>query len=71
MNAVPSSLEREALAEAAAPAPDAEFFIVMNQGSGASEKDEVRRIIEAELQAAGRAHQFIPIRPGEIVQACQ
>jgi diacylglycerol kinase family enzyme len=67
MSAVLSTAEETPTETAAAPS----LFIVMNMGSGASEKDEVRRIIEAELQAAGRAHQFIPIRPGEIVQACQ
>jgi diacylglycerol kinase family enzyme len=67
MSAVLSTAEETPTATAAAPT----LFIVINMGSGASEKDQVRRIIEAELQAAGRAHQFIPIRPGEIVQACQ
>lgn len=71
MSAVPSSLEQQALAEAAAPGPAAELFIVMNQGSGKSEKDEVRRAIEEELQRAGRAHRFVPVEPGEIVKACQ
>lgn len=51
--------------------PDAEFFIVMNRGSGAAEKDEVREAIEAELNRAGRRHRFVPVAPGGIVQACQ
>jgi diacylglycerol kinase family enzyme len=71
MSAVPSSLEQQALADAPAPASDAEFFIVMNQGSGASGKDEVRRSIEEELQRAGRPHRFVPVQPGQIVQACR
>jgi diacylglycerol kinase family enzyme len=51
--------------------PDAELFIVMNRGSGAAEKDEVRAAITAELERAGRKHRFVPIAPGQIVQACQ
>ena len=51
--------------------PDAELFIVMNQGSGKNEKDEVRAAISAELEAAGRAHRFVPVSPGGILQACQ
>ncbi|HEY8357864.1 MAG TPA: diacylglycerol kinase family protein [Ramlibacter sp.] len=51
------------------PAP--ELFIVMNQGSGHNEKDEVREAIEAELKSADRRYRFIPVAPGEIVQACQ
>lgn len=49
----------------------AEFFIVMNQASGAAEKDAVRRTIEQILTAAGRRHQFVPVTPGEVVHACQ
>ena len=56
---------------AASPGPDAEWFIVMNRGSGASEKEQVRSIVEAELRSAGRRHRFVPIAPGEIVPACQ
>lgn len=59
------------MAQAAEPEPQAEFFIVMNEGSGASEKDEVRRTIVAELERAGRAHRFVPVEPGDIVQSCQ
>jgi diacylglycerol kinase family enzyme len=51
--------------------PDAELFIVMNQGSGAAEKDEVRAAITTELESAGRKHRFVPIAPGQIVQTCQ
>jgi diacylglycerol kinase family enzyme len=69
MSAVLSS-SREGSA-AAAPGPDAEWFIVMNRGSGAAAKDEVRECIAAELNAAGRRHRFVPVAPGEIVQACQ
>ena len=54
-----------------APAADAELFIVMNQGSGSAEKDEVRKAIEAELMAATRRHRFVPVQPGQIQQACQ
>ena len=35
-------------------AADAEWFIVLNRGSGSAEKDEVRRTIEAELMAVSR-----------------
>lgn len=56
---------------AAAVRPDAEWFIVMNRGSGAAEKDQVREIVEAELRAAGRRHRFVPLAPGEIVAGCQ
>ena len=55
----------------AGPRPDAQLFIVMNRGSGKNEKSEVREAISAELQAAGRAHRFVPVPPGGIVQACQ
>ena len=54
-----------------APAAAPEFFIVMNQGSGAGEKDAVREAVEAELRAAGRRYRFVPVQPGAIVQACQ
>lgn len=54
-----------------APAADPEFFIVMNQRSGAGEKDVVREAVEAELRQAGRRYRFVPVQPGEIVQACQ
>jgi diacylglycerol kinase family enzyme len=48
-----------------------ELFIVMNRGSGAAEKDEVRAAIEGELRAAGRKHRFVPVNPGELPQACR
>jgi diacylglycerol kinase family enzyme len=48
-----------------------EFFIVLNMGSGSARKDEVRAAIEQELRQAGRAHRFVPVQPGEIVQACR
>lgn len=72
MSAVLSAPDDQAAA-APPPAlgPDAEWFIVMNQGSGASEKDEVRRAIEAELMGAARRHRFVPVAAGGIVQACQ
>jgi diacylglycerol kinase family enzyme len=62
-----------------APAGDApgskqaqpEFVIVMNRGSGSAAKDEAHDAIVSELQAAGRAHRFVPIAEGGIVQACQ
>lgn len=67
------SEENVAAAPAAPPAPAAEpaFFIVMNQRSGAGEKDAVREAVEAELRQAGRRYEFVPVQPGEIVQACQ
>jgi diacylglycerol kinase family enzyme len=71
MSAIPTSSEHQALATAADPGTAPELFIVMNQGSGKSEKDEVRELIEQELKAAGRRHRFVPVEPGEIVQACQ
>lgn len=54
-----------------APGADAEFFIVMNQRSGAGEKDEVREAVEAELRRAGRRYRFVPVQPGEVVRACR
>lgn len=71
MSAIPSSSEQQALASVAGSVADSELFIVMNQGSGKSEKDEVRLVIEQELQQAGRRHRFVPVEPGQIVQACQ
>ena len=73
MSAVLPSHDEEAAAPAGpeVQAADAEWFIVLNRASGASEKDLVRRTIEAELAAAGRRHRFIPVAPGGIVQACQ
>src|SRR4051812_18486254 len=68
MSAILSPREEE---PAAAPRADAEWFIVMNRGSGKDEKEEVRRTVAAELEAAGRRHRFIPVAPGEIVGACQ
>jgi diacylglycerol kinase family enzyme len=52
-------------------APDGELFIVLNLGSGANEKEGVREAIEGELKEAGRRYRFVPVAPGEIVQACQ
>lgn len=71
MSAIPSSPEQQALASAAGRLAEPELFIVMNQGSGKNEKDEVRTAIEQELQRAGRRHRFVPVAPGEIVQACR
>lgn len=51
--------------------PRPELFIVLNMGSGAARKDEVRKVIEQELMLACRTYRFIPIAPGKIVQACQ
>lgn len=70
MSAVLSPPDPEAEATRA-PGPEAEFFIVMNQASGASAKDEVREAIEAELQKAGRRYRFVPVPAGEILRACQ
>src|SRR4051794_36807390 len=56
---------------AAGPRPGAEWFIVMNRGSGSKEKDEVHRTVTAELDAAGRPHRFVPVESGDIVAACQ
>lgn len=68
MSAVLSPIPHDAVAP---PAGDAELFIVMNQGSGKNEKDGVREAIEAELGGAGRRYRFVPVAPGQIVQACQ
>jgi diacylglycerol kinase family enzyme len=68
MSAVLSGSDQGA---AAGPQADAEWFIVMNRGSGSAEKDEVRRTVEAELQAAGRPHRFVPVTSGDIVAGCQ
>ncbi|MDB5750713.1 MAG: hypothetical protein JWP65_1134 [Ramlibacter sp.] len=69
MSAILSDPELQAPPPGASP--EAELFIVMNPGSGHNEKDGVREAIEAELQAAGRRYRFVPVAPGEIVQACQ
>jgi diacylglycerol kinase family enzyme len=58
-------------APAAAGTSQPELFIVLNMGSGAAQKDEVRKAIEQELMTACRHYRFIPIEPGQIVQACQ
>jgi diacylglycerol kinase family enzyme len=71
MAAVLSSRDDAETGGGAVPGPDAEWFIVMNQGSGAGEKDEVREAIVAELEQAGRRHRFVPVAPGQILQACQ
>jgi diacylglycerol kinase family enzyme len=71
MSAVLSAPEGEDAGAQPALRPDAEWFIVMNRGSGAGEKDEVRRTVDAELMAAARRHRFVPVGPGGIVQACQ
>ena len=69
--AVLSPPEEEARHAALAPAPDGEFFIVMNQRSGAGEKDELREAVEAALKEAGRRYRFVPVEPGDVVRACQ
>jgi diacylglycerol kinase family enzyme len=71
MLAVAPERHEDARAAPRAPAPDPEFFIVMNQRSGAGEKDAVREAVEEELRQAGRRYRFVPVQPGEIVQACQ
>ena len=48
-----------------------ELFIVLNLGSGNEAKDEVRKAIESELMQAARPYRFVPVEPGELVQACQ
>jgi len=53
------------------PGSDAEFFIVMNQRSGAGQKDAAREAVEAELRNAGRRYRFVPVQPGQVVHACQ
>jgi diacylglycerol kinase family enzyme len=69
MSAVLTAREEEAETGASAPGP--EFFIVMNRASGAGEKDELREAVEGELSKAGRRYRFVPVQPGEVVQACQ
>ncbi|MEJ5989266.1 diacylglycerol kinase family protein [Ramlibacter sp. PS3R-8] len=54
-----------------APPASAEFFIVMNQGSGSGEKDEVRQAIEQVLDGASRRYRFVDVQPGRILAACQ
>lgn len=71
MSAVLPEPDTEPARPDAPPAADAEFFIVMNQRSGASGKDEVREAMEAVLREAGRRHQFVPVQPGQVLQACQ
>ncbi|MEJ8839315.1 diacylglycerol/lipid kinase family protein [Ramlibacter sp. AN1133] len=71
MAAVLSPHDDPDLERSAGVRPDAELFIVMNRGSGKNEKDEVRAAIAAELEGAGRAHRFLPVAAGGIVQACR
>ena len=70
MSAVLSAQTAESRSSGASPAP-AELFIVLNPGSGARPKDEVRQAIEQELSAAGRRFRYVEVRPGRIVAACQ
>lgn len=71
MSEVATELEpTQADTAGAAPSP-AELFIVLNLGSGASRKDEVRAAIEAELARAGRRHRFVPVAPGQILATCR
>jgi diacylglycerol kinase family enzyme len=70
MSAVLSAQTAESRSSGASPAP-AELFIVLNPGSGARPKDEVRQAIEQELSAAGRRFRYIEVQPGRIVAACQ
>jgi diacylglycerol kinase family enzyme len=66
------SAESESETGPSRPAPaQPEFFIVLNQGSGAEPKDEVRQAVVQELEQAGRRHRFVPVSPGGIVQACR
>jgi diacylglycerol kinase family enzyme len=69
MSAVLSAVEEAA--SPAVPRADAEFFIVLNEGSGKDEKGGVQRAIEDELTRAGRRYRFVPVPPGEVLQACQ
>ena len=55
----------------AEPVVAGEWFIVMNRGSGAEEKDEARQAIETELAQAGRSYRFVPVGERGIVAACQ
>jgi diacylglycerol kinase family enzyme len=50
---------------------EAELFIVLNLASGKHDKDGVRRAIEGELMHACRQYRFVPVEPGQVVQACQ
>ena len=72
MSAVlPSRIASPGSAPTAPRAPAGEWFIVMNRGSGAEEKDEARRTIETELAQAGRPYRFVAIGERGIVGACQ
>jgi diacylglycerol kinase family enzyme len=70
MSALPTT-EQAAEFAAAADLAQAEFFIVINPGSGARQADEKREAIESVLAEAGRRFRFIPVAPGQIVAACQ
>lgn len=69
MSALPTP-EQVAELEAAVGGGDAEFFIVINPGSGSGQTDEKRAAIEAALTEAGRRFRFLPVAPGLIVAAC-
>ncbi|HYF41616.1 MAG TPA: diacylglycerol kinase family protein [Ramlibacter sp.] len=70
MSALPTA-EQAAEFAAAADLAHAEFFVVINPGSGARQADEKRAAIEAALAEAGRKFRFVPVEPGQIVAACQ
>lgn len=70
MTAVLSDPAEPEARPAASGAAGGELFIVMNESSGATAKDEVREAVEQVLRAAGRRHRFVPVQPGQIVQAC-
>ncbi len=69
MSALPTP--EQAAQFAAAGLGQAEFFIVINPGSGARQAHEKRAEIEAVLKESGRRYRFMPVKPGQIVSACQ
>ncbi|MDB5912312.1 MAG: hypothetical protein JWP22_987 [Ramlibacter sp.] len=69
---MPAVISDPAQAAATRAGPvEPELFIVLNMGSGAARKDEVRQAIERELTQASRRYRFVPIAAGQIVQACR
>lgn len=69
MSAPPSPLQAAELA--AADYASAEWFIVLNPGSGPAEAGSKREALEAALAATGRRHRFVTVGPGGMLAACQ
>lgn len=70
MSAPPTESQQAGFA-AADRAVRGQWFIVMNQGSGATSAEDKRGAIESALQQAGQAYRFMPVGAGGILVTCQ